>query len=130
MAHNTLLLTSFAQPNLVLPSSPEDFSKLANPALPPGACLTCGVVTRVQSTEVEVGKMAPPATPGGPVVHGGALIGTGTSVQDSRTTPKETTWEITVRYDNGQYTTVRQSDDPSVREGDKVHVAEGRVNPL
>ena len=36
---------SLAQPNVILPSSPEDYSKLAKPALPPGPCTTCGVVT-------------------------------------------------------------------------------------
>ena len=121
---------SLAQPNVILPSSPEDFSKLAKPTLPPGPCTTCGVITNVRSDQIEVSKKAPPATPGGPVLQGVPIIGTGTAVQDGRKSPKQTNWKVTVRYDNGQYATFDQSDEPSVRKGDKVRVAEGRVQPL
>lgn len=51
-------LPSLAQPNVILPSSPEDYSKLAKPALPPGPCTTCGVVTNVRSDQIEVSKKA------------------------------------------------------------------------
>ena len=119
-----------AQSNVILPSSPEDYSKLAKPALPPGPCTTCGVVTNVRSHQIEVSKKSPPATPGGPVLQGAPVIGTGTTVQDGRKTPMRTSWKVTVRYDNGQYATFDQSDEPSVRKGDKVRVAEGRVQPL
>ena len=121
---------SLAQPNVILPSSPEDFSKLAKPTLPPGPCTTCGVITNVRSDQIEVSKKAPPATPGGPVLQGVPIIGTGTTVQDGRKSPKQTSWKVTVRYDNGQYATFDQNDEPSVRNGDKVRVAEGRVQPL
>ena len=121
---------SLAQPNVILPSSPEDFSKLAKPTLPPGPCTTCGVITNVRSDQIEVSKKAPPATPGGPVLQGVPIIGTGTAVQDGRKSPKQTNWKVTVRYDNGQYATFDQNDEPSVRNGDKVRVAEGRVQPL
>ena len=67
---------------------------------------------------------------GGPVLQGAPIIGTGTTVQDGRKSPKQTNWKVTVRYDNGQYATFDQSDEPSVRKGDKVRVAEGRVQPL
>jgi hypothetical protein len=121
---------SLAQSNVILPSSPEDYSKLAKPALPPGPCTTCGVVTNVRSDQIEVSKKAPPPTPGGPVLQGAPIIGTGTTVQDGRKSLKQTSWKVTVRYDNGQYATFDQSDEPSVRKGDKVRVAEGRVQPL
>ena len=121
---------SLAQPNLILPTSPEDYSKLAKPALPPGPCTTCGVVTNVRSEQSEVSRKPLPATLGGPTIQGAPIIGTGTTVQDGRKSPKQTSWKVTVRYDNGQYATFDQSDEPSVRKGDKVRVAEGRVQPL
>lgn len=36
-------------------------------------------------------------------------------------------WRIVVRLDNGQYATVTQRDDPQVRNGDYVQIANGRV---
>jgi len=121
---------SLAQSNVILPSSPEDYSKLAKPALPPGPCTTCGVVTNVRSEQKEVSRNPLPATLGGPAIQGAPIIGTGTTVQDGRKSPKQTSWKVTVRYDNGQYATFDQSDEPSVHKGDKVRVAEGRVQPL
>ncbi|MEW9623466.1 glycine zipper 2TM domain-containing protein [Rhodanobacter geophilus] len=39
-------------------------------------------------------------------------------------------WRIVVRLDNGQYATVTQRDDPRVRNGDYVQIADGRVQPM
>ena len=36
-------------------------------------------------------------------------------------------WRIVIRLDNGQYATVTQRDDPQVRNGDYVQIANGRV---
>ena len=71
-----------------------------------------------------------PATLGGPAIQGAPIIGTGTTVPDGRKSPMQTSWRITVRYDNGHYATFDQGDEPSVRKGDKVRVAQGRVQPL
>lgn len=118
-----------AQSNLILPSSPDDYRKLAKPAQAPGPCTTCGVVSNVRSQQVDIGKNVPQATPGGAVLQGTPIIGTGTAVQDARKSSIETTWKVTVRYDNGQYAAFDQDDEPTVRKGDKVRVIDGRVEP-
>lgn len=38
-------------------------------------------------------------------------------------------WRIVVRLDNGQYATVTQREDPQVRIGDYVQIANGHVYP-
>lgn len=39
-------------------------------------------------------------------------------------------WRIVVRLDNGQYATVTQREDPRVRNGDYVQIADGRIYPM
>jgi outer membrane lipoprotein SlyB len=39
-------------------------------------------------------------------------------------------WRIVVRLDNGQYATVTQREDPRVRNGDYVQIADGHVYPM
>ena len=39
-------------------------------------------------------------------------------------------WRIAVRLDNGQYATVTQREDPRVRNGDYVQIANGHVYPM
>ncbi|WP_404612598.1 outer membrane lipoprotein [Rhodanobacter hydrolyticus] len=39
-------------------------------------------------------------------------------------------WRIVIRLDNGQYATVTQRDDPRVRNGDYVQIANGQVYPM
>lgn len=39
-------------------------------------------------------------------------------------------WRIVVRLDNGQYATVTQREDPRVRDGDYVQIANGHVYPM
>jgi len=39
-------------------------------------------------------------------------------------------WRIVVRLDNGQYATVTQREDPRVRNGDYVQIANGHVYPM
>jgi hypothetical protein len=118
---------ALGQSGLVLPSSADDYRKLAKPVVPPGPCTTCGVVTDVRSEQIEVGKMAPTATPGGAVLQPSPIVGTGSTVQDARKSTKQTIWKVTVRYDNGSYAAFDQDDEPTIRKGDKVRVAEGKV---
>ncbi len=118
-----------AQSNLILPKNPDDIRALTKPAAESGPCTTCGVVTNVRSEQVDIGKKAPQATPGGAVLQGAPVIGTGTAVQDARKSSKQTRWKVTVRYDNGQYAAFDQDDEPAVRKGDKIRVPEGRVEP-
>ena len=89
----------------------------------------CGVVTNVRSDQKEVSRkpLPPHWWPGN---SGRPDHRHRNYVQDGRKSPKQTSWKVTVRYDNGQYATFDQSDEPSVRKGDKVRVAEGRVQPL
>lgn len=118
---------ALAQSSLVLPSSADDYRKLAKPVVPPGPCTTCGVVTDVRSEQIEIGRKAPTATPGGPVLQPAPLVVTGTAVQGPPKSSKQTIWKVTVRYDNGSYAAFDQDDEPTVRKGDKVRVAEGKV---
>jgi hypothetical protein len=123
VAPNTL-----AQSNLLLPSSTDDYRKLVKPKQT-GPCTTCGVVTNVHMQQIDLEKPVLETTPGGPVLHGTPIIGTGTAVQDARKSSRQENWKVTVRYDNGQYATFDQDDEPSIRKGDKVQVVEGRVEP-
>jgi hypothetical protein len=40
-----------------------------------------------------------------------------------------TTYVITVRYEDGSFAFIEQSDQPVVSKGDRVRVVEGRVEP-
>ena len=122
-----LASTAQAQSTLTLPKNADDIRTLIKPATTSGPCTTCGVVTNVRSEQIDIGKKASQATPGGAVLQGAPIMGTGTAVQDARKSSKQARWKVTVRYDNGQYAAFDQDGEPAVRKGDKIQVIDGRV---
>ncbi len=122
-----LASTVQAQSTLILPKNADDIRALTKPAATSGPCTTCGIVTNVRSEQVDIGKKTPLTTPGGTVLKGAPIMGTGTDVQDARKSSKQARWKVTVRYDNGQYAAFDQDGEPAVRKGDKIQVIDGRV---
>lgn len=120
-----------AQDKLILPSSQDDISKLME-APRSGPCEKCGVITDVHSERRQVTSrdtMAPVPSSGiGSGIKTTPIVGSGSTVKDAREANKpETYYKMTVRYDDGTYAFFEQDDEPSVRNGDKVEVIDGRV---
>lgn len=120
---------SLAQSPLKLPSGDDDYRQLIDEQRG-GACEHCGVVTAIRSQQHEGPRRPNPAPPTAPGLTTAPLIGTGTAVQDARqATAPITTYVITVRYEDGSFAFIEQSDQPMVSKGDRVRVVEGRVEP-
>lgn len=112
----------------------------------PARCGNCGVVKEVQQVYVErksngtlgavIGAVAggvlgnqigkgdgrKAATVAGAVA--GGVVGNKVANANGGS---DVAWRVTVRLDSGEYTTVTQSEDPRVREGDYVEIQGGRV---
>jgi hypothetical protein len=122
-----LPLSIQAQSKLVLPSGPDAMRELINPA-ESGPCTTCGIVTDVRSKQREVQKRTIQPVAGGPELIGAPVIGKGDAVKRSKSLGIESSYIVTVRYENGQYAAFEQDDKPAVKKGDPIRVVEGRVN--
>jgi len=100
------------------------------PAAPPGPCADCGVVRSVRAIEKEAAPAPVDDTkPSGLVLRiegGQAKVGSSTHIgkEEVRTT---TRWEVIVRLDDGRFRVLMLDAQPTIREGDKVRVEEGRV---
>jgi hypothetical protein len=116
-----------AQDKLILPSGHEAMRELINPA-ESGPCTTCGIVTDVRSKQREVQKRTIQPVAGGPELIGTPVIGKGDAVKRSKSLSVESSYIVTVRYENGQYAAFEQDDKPAVKKGDPIRVVEGRVN--
>ena len=127
-----------AQTQLKIPRTPDEMQKVMRDS--DEACTTCGIVSNVR----QVAASSVSARPGAPDPRFSGSTAPSDEVQptqlyDSRTTAKERraarkpteamVWQVTVRYDNGTYAAFRQDDEPTVVQGDKVRVVEGRVEP-
>lgn len=112
----------------------------------PARCSSCGVVKEVQQVYVErksngtlgavIGAVAggilgnqvgkgdgrKAATVAGAVA--GGVVGNKVANANGGS---DVAWRVTVRLDSGEYTTVTQTEDPRVREGDYVEIQGGRI---
>jgi outer membrane lipoprotein SlyB len=89
-----------------------------------GRCQTCGVVQDVQQVYTG-GSSGNGGTLGAIIgaVAGGVLGGVvGNQIGKRNDSGGDAAWRIVVRLDNGQYATVTQREDPSLRNGDYVEV--------
>ena len=126
----TLLLAAvpaWAQSPAVKPVAPE------KAIAPQALCNMCGVVRSVRTVKKEL--QSAPSTdsqPSGlvasvPLGGGKPRVGSSTKIGGDAVQTVER-WEITIQMDNGSYRLVRSTEEPEVREGDKVRMDDkGRV---
>ena len=100
---------------------------------PQAACATCGVVRSIKVIRKEMASQTESETgPSGlvasvPLGGGKAQIGSSTKVGTDKVTVVES-WEIGVLMDGGSLRLIRSTEEPEVREGDKVRIDDrGRV---
>ncbi|MEF8699162.1 MAG: hypothetical protein V5B33_07500 [Candidatus Accumulibacter sp. UW20] len=119
--------TGFAQVDLKLPSSDDDYRQLLDEQRS-GPCDRCGVVTAIR-TQTHAGPRPPSRAPAvAPGLTTAPLIGTGSAVADAReANAPVTTYIISVRYEDGSFTFVEQDDPPVIVKGDRVRIFDGRV---
>jgi hypothetical protein len=118
---------AFAQSPPARPAAPDK-------ALAPQArCGDCGVVRTVRAVKKELASTpAADSKPSGlvasvPLGGGRPKVGSSTNLGKDTVTTIES-WEVTVQMDNGSFRLVRATEEPGVREGDKVRVDDkGRV---
>lgn len=120
-----------AQSKLILPESPEDFSKLTK-SEGSGPCDRCGVVTNVRSEKRTIRQRKAPAPPPASGITSSVattpIISTGTAVKDARNANKPITfYKMTIRYDDGTYAFFEQDEQPAVRKGDRIEIIDNRV---
>lgn len=137
-----LLLASSVQPlslaqsnmQLQLPDSVDDYRELKR-AQRGGPCERCGVVFGVRSETHQGPGRRDPAQAVGRNMHSpdGHLVttpvlGSGTTVTDARKAEAPgLVYIVTVRYDDGSFAFLEQSDEPVLHKGDRVRVVEGRA---
>lgn len=118
------------------------FAQSAPPAAPAGTCSNCGQVQSVRLVE-EKGKTSGVGAIAGGVLGGviGHQIGSGrgntvatiagagggayvgNKVEQNRNTKSH--WEVTLRMDSGNTRTFTYSNQPTVREGERVKLVDG-----
>ena len=122
-----------AQSPLKLPQSAAEYKELTKDR-DGKPCTTCGVVAtlRTRSASSGGGNSAPnlgpdPAFEGGP---GGDLATVTIGKGGVAKPPKPAIIHvISVKYDNGSYGLVEQSEAPRLKVGQRVRVTDGRVEP-
>jgi hypothetical protein len=122
---------ALAQSKLILPQSPDDFSKLTKSERS-GPCDKCGVLTNVRSEKRSNSqrKTPPPPPASGISSHVATtpIISTGSAVKDARNANKPLTfYKMTVRYDDGTYAFFEQDEKPALHKGDKIEIIDNRV---
>jgi len=125
-------LIAAAQSPLKIPQSPEEYRALTKDR-DGKPCTTCGVVaslrTRSASSSGSAGGSnlgANPAMDGGP---GGDLATVPIGKGAGKPPKPAVIHVISVKYDNGSYGLVEQSDEPRLKMGQRVRVTDGRVEP-
>lgn len=127
-------LLSLAQSTLQLPSGDADYRELQQEERS-GPCERCGVVFAIRTLTGEgQGRRDPAAAarrdlgaPDAPMVTA-PIVGTGSAVRDDRKArAPQHRYELTIRYEDGGFAFIEQSDQPAVRKGDRVRVVDGRV---
>lgn len=124
-----LIYPPLAGAELILPQSADDFRALAKPANA-APCEQCGIVTDVRSATRQATRgRTPAATPAAAVGDNVAptpIIGSG--ARNSRQANKPvTSYQLTVRQDDGSYAFFEQDEQPTVVKGDRVEIIDGRV---
>ena len=127
---------ALAQSNsqLQLPSSVDDYRELKQ-AQRGGPCERCGVVVGLRSENRQASARRDPANaarqnPASPTAHmvTTPVLASGTIVKDARQAAAPVlVYVLTVRYEDGSFAFLEQSDEPTVLKGDRVRVVEGRV---
>ncbi|HCZ16728.1 MAG TPA: hypothetical protein DHV85_19520 [Candidatus Accumulibacter sp.] len=125
---------SLAQSTLQLPSGDADYRELQQEERS-GPCERCGVVFAIRTLTGEgQGRRDPAAAArrdlGAPDAHmvTAPIVGTGSAVKDDRKARAPVhRYELTIRYEDGGFAFIEQSDQPAVRKGDRVRVVDGRV---
>jgi hypothetical protein len=121
------VVPGWAQSPATKPAAPEKAIK------PQAACATCGVVRSIRVVKKEL--PAPSTAEHGPsglvasVPFGGGKpkVGSSTKVGPDKVNVVES-WEIGVLMDNGSLRLMRSTEEPEVREGDKIRIDDkGRV---
>jgi len=93
------------------------------------ACGTCGVVQSVRVVRKELSPTsASGSSPTGfvysvPLGGGKGQLGSSTQLGKD-VVPVAESWELVVRMDDGRYRLMRSTEEPDVRDGDKVRVNE------
>ncbi|MCB1940444.1 MAG: hypothetical protein KDI53_00055 [Candidatus Accumulibacter sp.] len=126
---------TLAQGQLQLPRGDADYRQLQQEELRSGPCERCGVVYAIRTlSRAGSGRRDPAAAVGRDVGAAGShlvtapIIGSGSTVKDARKANAPVrSYEITVRYEDGSFASIAQSDEPLVRKGDRVRVVDGRV---
>lgn len=101
---------------------------------PQSACAACGVVQSVRAVKKELSPAsASESAPSGMVYSvplGGGRGQLGSSTQLGKdVVPVAESWELVIRMDDGRYRLIRTTEEPQVREGDKVRINEkGQVS--
>ncbi|WP_291995439.1 hypothetical protein [Candidatus Accumulibacter sp. ACC003] len=123
-----------AQTALQLPSGDEDYRQLQQEQRS-GPCQLCGVVFAIRTlTAAGSGRRDPAAAARRNVGAADAhmvtapIIGTGSTVKDDRQARAPVrSYELTIRYEDGSFASITQSEPPLVHKGDRVRVVDGRV---
>jgi len=95
---------------------------------PQAACGDCGVVQSVRVVRKELSTTNAGASPTGfvysvPLGGGKGQLGSSTQLGRDQVTVVEN-WEIVTRMDDGRYRLMRVTEEPEVRDGDKVRINE------
>jgi hypothetical protein len=122
-----------AQSNLKIPQNAAELQELLKE--PEGKpCTTCGIVASVRTkskpSSKEKNAPSPATNPGFDTGPGGDMATMPIGKQGAAKPPKpDITYLVTVRYENGSYGFIEQSDEPTLKKGDRVRVTDGRVEP-
>lgn len=100
-------------------------------ARPSAPCAECGVILDVRRIERETKPAPESERPSGlvatiPLKTGKPQVGS-SEARDREERPPVTTWQVTVKLDDGRYQLLRMEDAGNLRKGDKVKVVEGRA---
>ena len=124
-----LLAATPLRAELILPQSADDFRELATPTNN-GSCKQCGVVTDVRSAKRQPSPNRAPGpvpAPGvGDSVAPTPIIGSGARNARQANQPV-TTYQLTVRQDDGRFAFFEQDEQPTVAKGDRIEIIDGRV---